>query len=140
MRNLIGLFILLAGCASQDYYRPGPPVTVAEPSYSGQVIEPSPSYAAPSTRPAPIPMTEPPCEPMAPPPRSTFMDWLRSGRGWTWGRASREPIRDEGLDRLMVDTLSNNRPQVSREPLPPVQCLPGEGGSWIFPAEPSQQP
>ena len=112
MRHAIGLVVLLTGCASSEYYRPGPPVTVQEPMYSGPTVSAPRSGAVPIAT-APLDVAEPiPCEPVRPMQRATFMDWLRSGRGWTWGRASREPIRDEGLDRLMVDTLTNNRPEV----------------------------
>jgi hypothetical protein len=137
MRPVIGLIVLLAGCAGPEYYRPAPPVTVAEPSYSGQVVAPPRSNvgAAVPASPNAEPM---PCQPMPLQQRTTFVDWLRSGRGWTWGRASREPVRDEGLDRLMVDTLTNNRPQVSREPLPPAQCIPSDGETWTFPAAPNR--
>jgi len=139
MRCAIGLIALMAGCTSPEYYRPGPPVTVAEPRYSGPVVSAPRSNGGMAVPAAPN-AVQPPCQPMAPAPRTTLMDWWRSGRGWTWGRASREPIRDEGLDRLMVDTLTNSRPEVSREPLPPVTYIPSDGGTWIFPAAPSNPP
>ena len=140
MRHVIGLVVLLTGCASPEYYRPGPPVTVQEPMYSGPTVSAPRSSGGPIVTPPPGAPEPIPCEPVRPMQRATFMDWLRSGRGWTWGRASYEPIRDEGLDRLMMDTLSNNRPEVSREPLPPVTYIPSDVGSWIFPSAPNNSP
>jgi hypothetical protein len=127
---MIGLVVLLAGCTSAARYRPGPPTTVGEPSYSGPVAVPTRPPNGQALVPPPS-AVQPPCPPIEQP--NGFTSWLRSGRGWTWGAARRGPVRDEGLDRLMVDTLTNSRPVLSQEPLPPVNCtIPGD--TWIYPA------
>lgn len=134
--TLIGSVVLLSGCASANDYRPGPPSTVATPNYSGPTVSPTRPMQRP-TYPPPPPV-QPIYEPVES-PGTSLMSWFRSGRGWTWGAASRGPIRDEGLDRLMVDTLTNNRPVASQEPLPPVNgnVIPSE--TWVYPSDGPRQ-
>jgi hypothetical protein len=142
MRRLVGLVTLMAGCVSSGDYRSGPPITVGEPNYSGPTVSP--------TRPINgTPVPESPClSPNPPPPDymavdssgSRLMRWFQSGRGWTWGAASRGPIRDEGLDRLMVDTLTSSRPVPSQEPIAPINCIPIPSDPWVFPNTPNSQP
>lgn len=142
MRRLIGVFVLLAGCASTNEYVPGPPTTVREPIFSGEVrprepVRQSSGIASPhgsqlTYPPASDPYLPPP-EPQAP-TTSYFSEWLCSGRGWAWGAARRGPIRDEALDRSMVDTLTSSRPGYSRDAgTTPATVFPE---SWIYPTAP----
>jgi hypothetical protein len=136
MRRVSALAVLVAGCATSPDYRAGPPVTVSEPVYSGPVVTAPRRNTIPSNNnPAYAPAV--PLEPAYAPEQSSssrFSDWLRSGRGWTWGSASRCPIRDEGLDRLMVDTLTSSSPTRSQEVLPPVKCSNCPSEPWLYPA------
>ena len=143
MRRLIGTVVLLAGCASTNEYVTGPPTTVREPSFSGQVRPREPAYnrsaVAPAQASTPIPTypragdsSLPPPEPRQP-QAGGFFEWVRSGRGWAWGQARRGPIRDEGLDRAMVDTLTSDRPGYSRNPVAvPTPVVPEP---WIYPSQ-----
>jgi hypothetical protein len=142
MRRLIGAVVLLAGCASTNEYVPGPPTTVREPIFSGQVQPREPAYsrsdvtAAQAATAAPAyPPPRDPSEPL-PEPRPAgigrISEWLCSGRGWAWGAARRGPVRDEALDRMMADTLTSGRPGYSRDPAAePAPIVPE---SWIYPS------
>ena len=143
MRRLVGALVLLAGCTSTNAYVPGPPTTVCEPIYSGQVRPREPAYNRSPISPAQATVAEPShspaYDPLLPPPQpsepmtSRFSQWARSGRGWVWGAARRGPIRDEGLDRMMVDTLTSSRPQQSRDPgATPATVIPE---TWIYPSQ-----
>ena len=140
MRRLVGAVVLLAGCASTNEYVPGPPTTVREPIFSGEVRprEPVRQSSAVAT-PRAGHLTYPPAsDPFVPPPEpqgsmtSHFSEWLHSGRGWVWGAARRGPIRDEGLDRSMVDTLTSGRPGYSRDA--GTSSAPLVPESWIYPS------
>lgn len=157
MRRLIGAVVLLAGCASTNEYVPGPPTTVREPTFSGQVRPREPSFngsalSAPRSATA-RPTYAPAADPLLPPPEpqrpltGRFSEWLYSGRGWVWGAARRGPIRDEGLDRLMVDTLTSGRPGYSRDsaatsapPVPEPWVYPSPASSGGFPRSPEAVP
>lgn len=131
MWRLITCVVLAAGCASSGEYVAGPPTTVREPTFDAQFKPPSrdvrsqPSHSAPVVRQASAP------EPQAP-PASSFTEWFKSGRGWTWGAASRGPVRDVALDRLMADTLTGSEPSYSREPT--ATTAPVSNESWIYPS------
>jgi hypothetical protein len=142
MRRLIGAVVLLAGCASTNEYVAGPPTTVREPTFSGQVHPRQPAYSRSEVQPAqaavPQPSTPPAYDPIVrqseprAPITGRFSQWLRSGRGWVWGAARRGPIRDEELDRAMVDTLTSGRPGYSRNPgTTPAPVIPE---TWIYPS------
>jgi hypothetical protein len=65
---------------------------------------------------------------------SGIAEWLSSGRGWTWGAARYGPVRDQGLDRLMAETLGSSSPQVSNEH--PTDCSVVSNESWLYPSTP----
>ena len=141
MRRLVVAIVLLAGCASTSDYVPGPPTTVREPSFSGQVRPRQPAYSRdvatsglaetpPQNRATPAAPIVPDNRPAAP-ISGGFMEWLRSGRGWTWGAARRGPVRDEGLDRLMVDTLISGQPGYTSDPASRSAPLAVE--PWLYP-------
>ena len=140
MRRLIGVFVLLAGCASANDYVPGPPTTVREPIFSGEVRPREPvRQSSVDATPRSGELTYPPAsEPRLPPPEprapmtSRFTEWLCSGRGWVWGAARHGPIRDETLDRTMVDTLTSSRPGYSRDAGTTSAPLVPE--TWIYPS------
>ena len=133
MYRWVCALVMIAGCAGTSEYRPGPPVTVREPTFSGPVTPP-PRLPAPqqySSQPPFDPSVAPtPCQE---PSGSRFMNWLRSGTGWTWGAARYGPVRDEGLDRLMMDTLTSGRPQYSLEPVEAPAARGREGPAWVYP-------
>jgi hypothetical protein len=140
MRRFVGVFVLLAGCASTNEYVPGPPTTVREPIYSGEVrprqrvrqssVEAAPLAGQPSYPPANEPSLPVP-EPRAP-MTSRLTEWLCSGRGWVWGAARHGPIRDEALDRSMADTLTSSRPGYLRDSGTTSAPLIPE--TWIYPS------
>lgn len=142
MRRLVGTVVLLAGCAGTNEYVAGPPTTVREPIFSGQVRPREPSHNGSAVNPAQATIHQPSYAPLSdprlPPPEppepvaSRFTQWLRSGRGWAWGTARRGPIRDEWLDRAMVDTLTSGRPGYSRDPGSTSCPLVPE--PWIYPS------
>jgi hypothetical protein len=140
MRRLIGAVVLLAGCASTNEYVAGPPTTVREPIYSGQVRQRVPSAGRSTVDPALAEIREPMQPPVrqaalpAPQPREPatgrFLAWLRSGRSPV--SPQRGPIRDEDLDRAMVDTLTSGRPGYSRNPSTiPAPVMPE---MWVYPS------
>jgi hypothetical protein len=140
MRRVIGAVVLLAGCASTNEYVSGPPTTVREPIYSGQVRPRAPSYGRSTVEPAQSELLQPSQPParqaVLPPPAprepmpGRFLAWLRSGRSAV--SPQRGPIRDEELDRAMVDTLTSGRPGYSRSPSTiPAPVMPE---TWVYPS------
>src|SRR5437867_10393551 len=112
MRRLLGVVVLLAGCASSSEFVSGPgsrrltnlPATIP------------PACAAPGSGPCVDPYAAQRATPIRESPATRITRWLKSGRGWTWGAADHDPVRDRDLDRLMVDTLTSSQPAASREP------------------------
>ena len=130
MRLFVASAFLLAGCASSPTYAPatawGPagraPATVPPSEIIGQSDGSSSPAAAWSNAPAPPPER----------PGAGVTNWFKSGRGWTWGRANRGPVRDAGLDGLMVDTLTSQTPTYGREPVATARASVND--SWVYPS------
>jgi hypothetical protein len=131
MKRFIALVVVLAGCASSGEYVSRPAPVLPPPD--------APVAAAPGSAPAGYPANAPP---LCVESRSRFSErfsrWFASGRGWTWGAASCGPVRDQELDRLMVDTLTSSRPDYSREPATP-RPRPIDA-PWIYPSQGSNPP
>ena len=131
MWRLIGLVVLLAGCAITEDPAFGPP-----PQFGAVRPTRTPADGADGPRQAgwhqdPFIPSEP-NQLAAARPSQRLSDWFRSGRGWTWGSASHGPTRDLGMDRLMVDTLTSGDPNYSRDPSP-NHGAHGED-SWAYPS------
>ncbi|GEM_PF-4846558 len=120
---------LLASCTGPRSHVWGPPTTVPEPEFVASAAQ---RAALDARRPLPPP-PEVPLE--HPPKRSSggFAEWLRSGRGVTWGAARSGPMRDEGLDRMMADTLTSGSPEHIQEPS--SRAPTADVDSWTFPAD-----
>ncbi len=161
MRRLVVTVVLLAGCASTSEYVAGPATTVREPNFSGPINAPATARTGRQFYPQHDPL-EPPAAALPDSCEGSWARrWLFGGPGLTWGRASRLPFRDEGLDRRMVDMLSGgnaNTPLESdlyvlcrlpqeeprtadRPDVPKLAASPSyvEGtDSWTFPLAPSK--
>ncbi len=130
MWRVLACAVLAGGCASPNHYESGPPTTVREPTFDGQFKPASRVARTQSISPAPAIQRASTPEVQSP-TRNGFVEWFKSGRGWTWGAASRDPVRDVALDRLMADTLTGSEPSYSREPT--VNSAPISSESWIYP-------
>jgi hypothetical protein len=133
MRYFLALVLVLAGCSS-SYRRTAPGVTVtgADPTMP-VCATPSPHAiaAVSADRPDPFPAPSDPSSGRG--ESGGIVGWLKSGRGLTWGAASRGPVRDAGLDGLMVDTLASGGPIHTREPSGMSGNSP-PADNWFYPA------
>ena len=120
------VLVLVSGCASYD------PI-LSDPLDSSQRLSKLPHSGFPFDRvsgaydgvPEAVRLTSPVSLP------NQMSQRLRSGRGVTWGAAKHGPVRDVGLDRLMVETLTSSTPAYSRS----LDCSvpPLSDDSWVYP-------
>ncbi len=132
MRLIFFAALVACGCASTTERVPSPPAIVLDPPPRAGV----PPVVQSPARPPAFQSQEPYAFPAETQPMgSRFSEWWNSGRGWTWGAATYGPVRDEGLDRLMADTLGSSSPHYSSEN-PTAAPIPADE-SWLFPSTPT---
>jgi hypothetical protein len=132
MRLIVVSAFVLAGCASSPTYAPGPVTTWGQPGRAPSTVPPSEIAGQPDGAPSPSAAWSNSPAPATERPGAGVAHWFKSGRGWTWGAASRWPVRDAGLDGLMVDTLTSPTPGYGREPLANAGAPVND--SWVYPS------
>ena len=131
MRLIVASALLLAGCASSEAYVAGTPAPWEQCARVPPPLPPGTMAGAPSGQ--AVPSVPQPAPPTIVSYRSSggIVDWFKSGRGWTWGAASRGPARDLALDRMMVDTLTSGSPGYGQEPVATSHGPTKD--SWVYP-------